>query len=120
MTKEVQQYVAEKSKELMEAFSCSKEAKDAAQKWLDAVGTPAEAEETKAYIKELEGDIMPVDQLIGFAETEMGAKVFGGADRAKEVAEHGRAIKAAGAKYCDCPACAACEAILAKKDEMLK
>ena len=27
-------------------------------------------------------------------------------------------IKAAGAKYCDCPACAACEAILEKKDEM--
>ena len=27
-------------------------------------------------------------------------------------------IKVAGAKYCDCPACAACEAILEKKDEM--
>ena len=29
-------------------------------------------------------------------------------------------IKAAGAKYCDCPACAAVEAILAKKAEMLE
>ena len=26
----------------------------------------------------------------------------------------------AGAKYCDCPACAACEAILARKEELFK
>ena len=50
----------------------------------------------------------------------MGAKVFGGAEAAKGVAEHGKAIKAAGAKYCDCPACAAVEAILEKKDEMME
>ena len=55
-----------------------------------------------------------------FAESEMGAKVFGGAEAAKGVAEHGKAIKAAGAKYCDCPACAAVEAILEKKDEMME
>ena len=39
--------------------------------------------------------------------------------KAKEVAAHGKEIKAAGAVYCDCPACAAVEKILAKKDEML-
>ena len=32
---------------------------------------------------------------------------------------NGREIKAAGAKYCDCPACAAVEAILSKKEELL-
>ena len=63
---------------------------------------------------------MPVDNLIAFAESETGAKVFGGEEAAKGVAEHGRQIKAAGAKYCDCPACAAVEAILEKKEEMLK
>ena len=47
----------------------------------------------------------------------MGAKVFG--DAAKGVLAHAEEIKAAGAKYCDCPACAACEAILAKKEEIL-
>lgn len=31
-----------------------------------------------------------------------------------------REIKAAGAKYCDCPACAAVEAILQRKVELLK
>lgn len=49
----------------------------------------------------------------------MGAQVFG-ADKAKEVAAHAKEIKAAGATYCDCPACAAAEAILEKKDDILK
>ena len=119
MTKEVQQYVIEKSKELMAAASCCQEAKDAAQKWIDSVGTENEAEETKKYIEELEADIVTVDGLISFAESEMGAKVFGGEEQAKGVAAHGREIKAAGAKYWDCPACAAEESILAKKEEML-
>ena len=37
----------------------------------------------------------------------------------KEVAAHAKAIKADGARYCDCPACAAAEAILEKKESML-
>ena len=90
----------------------------AAQAWLDAVGTENEAEQTKKYISELEEDIVTVDDLISLAESEMGAKIFG-AEKAKEVAAHGKEIKAAGAVYCDCPACAAVEKILAKKDEML-
>ena len=60
--------------------------------------------------------IVTVDGLIAFAESEAGAKVFGA--NAGNVAEHAKEIKAAGAKYCDCPACAAVEAILSKKDEM--
>ena len=119
MTKEIRDFVIAKTKEMMEAHSCSAEAKAAGQAWLDAAGTEKEAEETARYIAELEADIMPVDNLIAFAETEMGAKVFGGADAAKGVAEHGRQIKAAGAKYCDCPACAAVEAILEKTEDML-
>ena len=82
--------------------------------WLDAVGTENEAEETKKYIAELEADIVTVDDLISLAESEMGAKIFG-AEKAKEVAAHGKEIKAAGAAYCDCPACAAVEKILAKR-----
>ena len=69
-----------------------------AQTWLDAVGTENEAAATKTYIAELEADIMPVDGLIGFAESEMGAPGLG-ADKAKEVAAHAKEIKAAGATY---------------------
>lgn len=118
MNKEVLDYVVGKTKEMMSAASCNSETKASAQAWLDAVGTEAEAEATKKYIAELEGDIMPVDQLIGFAESDAGVQVFG-AEKTKEVAAHGKEIKAAGAKYCDCPACAAAEAILAKKEELL-
>lgn len=118
MEQAIQNYVAEKTKELMAAPSCSAEAKAAAKSWLDALGTEKEAEETKKYIAELEADIMPIDGLIGFAESEMGAKVFG-AEKAPQVAAHGKAVKAAGGKYCDCPACAAVEAILSKKAEIL-
>ncbi len=119
MNKEVLNDVTEKTKELIAAHTCSAEARAAAQAWLDAVGTDREAEETKRYLEELEADIMPIDTLIAFAESEGGVKVFG-AENAPGVAAHGREIKAAGAKYCDCPACAAVEAILEKKEEMLK
>lgn len=118
MDKEVLNYVVEKTHELMSASTCSSETKAAAQAWLDAVGTEREAEETKRYVDELEADIMPVDSLIGFAESDAGAQVFG-ADAAKNIAAHAKEIKSAGAKYCDCPACAAVEAILDKKASLI-
>lgn len=117
MGKEVLDFVIGKTNELMNAATCSKETKDAAQAWLDAVGTDNDAAETKKYIAELEEDIMPIDTLISFAESDAGASVFG--DAAGNVAAHAKEIKAAGAKYCDCPACAAVEAILEKKDLIL-
>ncbi len=91
----------------------------AGQAWLDALDTENEAAATEKYIAELEGDIMPIEMLIAFAESDGGAQVFG-PEKTKEVAAHAKEIQAAGAKYCDCPACAAVEAILARKDEMLK
>lgn len=117
MDREVLDYVVGKTHELMDAASCSSEAKAAASAWLDAVGTDREAEETEKYIAELEADIVTVDGLISFAESEAGASVFG-AENAGNIAAHAREIKAAGAKYCDCPACAAVEAILEKKELM--
>lgn len=117
MSRETVEYVVEKSKELMAAPSCSAEAKAAAQAWIDSVGTENEAEETKKYIAELEEDIVTVEALEALAESELGAKIFG--ENAPNVAAHARDIKAAGAKYCDCPACVAVEAILAKKEELL-
>lgn len=119
MTKEVLDYVVEKTHVLMKAHSCSGETKKAAQDWLNAIGTEQEAAETKKYVEELEADIMPIDNLIGFAESDGGAQVFG-AEKAKDVAAHAREIKAAGAKYCDCPACVAVAEILEKKEDLLK
>ena len=117
MNQNVKDYVIEKVNELVNAPTCSPETKEAAKGWLAAVGTDKEAEETKALIAELEEDLMPIDRLIAFAESEAGTGVFG--DKAGEVAAHGRAVKAAGGKYCDCPACVAVEAVLARREELL-
>lgn len=119
MDKKVQEYVVEKTKELTAAHSCCREAREEAGKWLQALGTAGEKAETAAYIKELEEDITPIDGLIAFAESDAGKKIFG-AENAAKMAAHAREIKAAGAKYCDCPACTAALAILSKKDEMLR
>ena len=60
MEKEVLDFVVGKTHDLMNAASCSSEAKTAAQAWLDALGTENEAEENEKYIAELEADIMPL------------------------------------------------------------
>lgn len=118
MNKDVLDYAVEKTHELMSAPSCSDEAEAAAKSWLDAIGTEKEAAETKKYLDELEADLMPLDSLISFAESEIGGQVFG-ADTAKDIADHARKIKSAGADYCDCQACAAAAAILDKKELLL-
>lgn len=114
MNTELKEFVTQKVQELIQAPSCCAEAKEAAQSWLDAVGTDKETEASKNLIAELEEDIMPIDGLIAFAGSDAGAQVFG-AETAKNVLAHGQELKASGAKYCDCAACAACEAILEKK-----
>lgn len=118
MRQDVRQAVAEKAGELMEAPSCCAELKAAAQAWLNAAGTEREAAETRRFVAELEEDIMPIEDLIAFADSDAGKQVFG-ADTAAGIAAHAREIQAAGAVYCDCPACAAAEAILQKKELLL-
>lgn len=119
MNKDVLDYAVGKTHELLEAGPCSSETKTAAKSWLEAVGTEDEAAETKRYVKELEEDIMTIDGLIGFAQSDKAAQLFG-AENAKKLAAHAEDIKSAGAKYCDCPACAAAEAILLKKEQLLQ
>lgn len=117
MKEDTRAFITEKVKDLIGAPSCCAEAKAVGQSWLDAAGTEKEAEATQKLIAELEADIVTIDGLITFAGSETGVQVFG-AEKAKEVLAHAEEIKAAGAQYCDCPACAACLAILEKKGEL--
>ena len=118
MKQEVRDFVAEKTRGLLEAFSCCAELKAAAQAWLDALDTPRQEEETRKYLAELAEDVVTVDGLIAFAQSPAGEQVFGPEGAAK-LADHGRQLKAEGAAYCDCPACAAAAAILALKEGLL-
>lgn len=74
--------IKELTQDLLQAPSACKEVKEAAQNYLNAAGTEKEADAATAYVKELEADIMPIDGLISFAGSDMGAQVFG-ADGAK-------------------------------------
>ena len=117
MNPKVLKELTEKTRALIDAPTCSSETKEAAKRWLDAVGTDAEAAETERYFAELEEDIMPIDTLIAFAGSEQGISYFG-AEAAAGIAAHAKEIKAAGARYCDCPACAIVEEILRQKSEI--
>ena len=118
MEKALLDFVTAKTNDLLAAPSACQEVKAAATAWLAAVGTEKEAEETAKYIAELETDIMPIDDLIAFGQTELALKIFG-AEGVKKLQAHAQELKDSGAKYCDCPACAACKAILDRKAEML-
>ena len=118
MNQSVLDYVVEKTRALIEAPTCSKETKEAAQNWLKAVGTSQEKAQTREYLSELEEDIMPIGNLIAFAQSESGVSYFG-AERAAGIASHAEEVQAAGGKYCDCPACQIVEKILEHKSELL-
>ena len=117
MTNELRTYLTEQVNALKNAPSGGAEAKAVCAEWLEAAGTDKEAEMTKKLIAEVEADIMPVDGLIAFASSEAGVKVYG-EEMAKNVRAHAEEIKKKGTKFCDCPACTACAAIIAKKAEL--
>ena len=118
MKKEALDFAAAKTKELLNVPYCCPEARAAANAWLEALGTNREAEETKKYLAELEEDIEPIDGLLAFAGSD-AAKEHLGEEAAKAMLAHAQQLKAAGAKYCDCEACSAAAAIVAKKDQLL-
>ncbi len=106
MKQEVKEFAVEKAKEMMNAFSCSPEAKAAAESWLAALGTEAEQAETEKFLAELEADVLPVEACVAFTASEAGIQLFG-AEKAKQMHAHSLELQKSGAVYCDCPACTA-------------
>ena len=98
-------------KEMIGASSCCPELKAAGNAYLEAVGGAHEKAAAAALLAEVKEDISTVEHLIEFCDSPLGAQILG-ADRAKAMAAHGREVKAAGGKWCDCPACACCVKIL--------
>ena len=107
----------EKVKALVNVSSCCAEAKEAGNNWLEAVNTEKRDEAAQKLIEEIEEDIIPIDGLIAFAASDAAKKKFG-AEGAADLAEHAKQLKADGAAYCDCPACAAVADILADKEDL--
>ena len=93
-------------KEMIAAPSCCQELKDAGQKWLDSIGSDGEKAAAEALLAEIKADIAPIDHVIEFFSSPRGIEIFG-TEKAKAIAGHAREVKAAGGKWCDCPACSA-------------
>lgn len=92
-------------KEVMEASSCCPELKTVCEEWLKDEGTEREVDTTAKLVKEIQEDLTPIDALVGFAASDAAVDIFG-AEGQKAFLAHAKELQAAGAKYCDCPACA--------------
>ncbi len=102
MTKtEVQEFV----KQTMEASSCCQEAKDACAAYLSAVGTEDEKAKAEALVKELKEDVGDIDGCIDFLGSDLAKQIYG--DGQPAALAGAQKAKAAGEKYCVCPACQA-------------
>ncbi len=100
---------------VLDAVSACPEFKEAAQKYLDSIGTENEAEAGKILVAEAEEDICTIDNTIEFMATDLAKQIFG-EEVAKEKHEHAKEVKANGGVYCDCPGCTAAKAIIDNKD----
>ena len=98
-------------RDMIAAPSCCAELRDAGEKWLSALGTPGEKNAGAALLAEAKEDISTIGHTVSFFESEDGVRIFG-KEQAAAMAAHARELKASGAKWCDCPACAACEKIM--------
>lgn len=116
MTNETKQSLIEQAKALLNAASSCAEAKEAAQNYIDAVGTSDESNALARLVAEAKEDITTAENLLAFAKSDAAKAAFG--DNAAGFLAHAEELNASGAKYCDCPACKACENIinLSEKD----
>lgn len=102
------------AKEIIAAPSACPEIKAAAENYLNAAGTDAEAEAGKALVTECEECICTIDSVIGFFATDAAAGIFG-TELAAQKLRHAKKIKDEGAVYCDCPACTAALKVIGNK-----
>ena len=117
--KKIRDDLKSKVEQLIVLPGCCAELKAAAQNWLDTYGdTNANQAAAAAFIKELEEDILPVDDCIAFLGSDHANQLFG--DKAEGMLAHMKQIKAEGAVHCDCPACSLASEILEKKDFLNK
>ena len=95
--------IIEKTKELLSGH-CYEGLRDAAQNWLNAIGTDKESEAAATYKAMLDDSISSIDDVISlFGSDVMAGKMP--ADMIKNIHDHAVEVKAHGGIWCDCPAC---------------
>ena len=106
----------EKLKAMVASPSASESVKQAVKVYLAALAVEQVA--VNNLIAELEDDIVDIDSLLTFSHSPQAVEKLG-AKRAKIFADNADALKAAGAKYCNCLACTIGLEILADKEILL-
>lgn len=109
--------IVEKVKALIAAPSCYAGLKKIAEEYIAALGSDREKEAGRKLVAELEADVLSIDDILAFFESDAGEKTFG-VKQAAAYAAHAREVKAKGGKWCDCPACAPGREILDRKEEL--
>ncbi|MCR5438624.1 MAG: heat-shock protein Hsp90 [Selenomonas sp.] len=107
--------MVENVKELINAPSCCAELKAIGEAWLKAVGTPGEKAMSEKLIDELNADVQTIDEVIDLFSSAAGQKLVG-VETAAQMVAHFKEVKAAGGKWCDCPACKIGRSILDNKE----
>lgn len=108
----------EKTKVLL-SNRCCDELKEAAQTWLNSIGTDKQKEAGERYVAELQDSIVTVEGMLAFLPTEEAKAKFG-EDIANKFYEHAKELNAEGIVNCDCPACTSASAVLELKEEILR
>lgn len=108
----------ERTKVLLSDWCCD-ELKEAAQAWLDSIGTGKQKEAGERYVAELQDSIVTVEGMLAFLPTEEVKAKFG-EDIANKFYEHAKELQAKGIVNCDCPACTSASAVLELKEEILR
>ena len=111
------QAIIAKVQAVVDAPSSCPELKEAANKWLAAVGTDAQEEAAKNLIAELDEDVMTTQNLLDLVTSERGTQIFG-AEKAAQIADEARQMIAAGQLVCPCPGCQAGHAVQEAKEEL--
>ena len=66
-----------KIQEMISSPSCCAGLKEVGRVWLDVVKTDKESTATRKLLVEIKEDIMPIDGMISFAESERCVQMFG-------------------------------------------
>lgn len=89
----------ERTKVLLSNWCCD-ELKEAAQAWLDSIGTDKGKQTGKKYVLELQDSIVTVDGMLEFLPTKEAKAKFG-EETANRFYEHAKELKAQGAVNSD-------------------
>ena len=104
--------------EIIDAPSCYPALREAAQDYLDRLGTDKEKEAAKKLVEYTEECVEKIDDVLQFFQSDAGKKVFG-EEKAVALAKQAQEVKTKGGEYCFCPACTAGVELLERKAEIL-